>query len=218
MLARRRPVERAPFSLIWSATVFKPAGRGRGGAAIGNGIPAGIVGIRRARCENEEQAHDEITHARPPYYYGLPLRRSGSHHLSATTLCERTVDPNSGQCRDASRSQQWWLPNTGNRRSAGSDAVAAMTAGSAPVRPREWKRADVICIARQRRTSFGSKRRRRIRPITLSGYLHEFGERHGCLRSDRAALNGRRAGRRAWPGAGARLRGCAPGCRSARWW
>ena len=58
------------------------------------------------------------------------------------------------------------------------------------MRPREWKRADVICIARQRRTSFGSKRRRRISPITLSGYLHEFGERHGCLCSDRAALTG----------------------------
>jgi hypothetical protein len=33
----------------------------------GRGRESGITsaGIRRARCENEEQAHDEITHARP---------------------------------------------------------------------------------------------------------------------------------------------------------
>ena len=72
MLGWTRSIGGAPFRLIWSAAVLRPAGRGRSGAVIGSGIPVGIVGVGCARRERDEQAHGEILHVRHPTTSSAP--------------------------------------------------------------------------------------------------------------------------------------------------
>src|SRR6478735_7993028 len=76
LLGWARSIGGAPFRLIWSAAVLRPAGHGRCGAAIGNGIPVGIVSVGRARRESDEQAYDEITHVRHSTGYSPTAHQS----------------------------------------------------------------------------------------------------------------------------------------------
>ena len=57
LLARRRPVGRAPFGSS-GAPQFSGRLDVAEGASVGSRLPAGIVGARLARCADEEQAHE----------------------------------------------------------------------------------------------------------------------------------------------------------------
>ena len=86
MLGWARSVGRASFWRIWSTAVFGPAGCGRNGAVIGNGIPVGIVGVGLARGEDDEQSYDEITHVRHPTGYS-PMAHQSVELLASKAPC-----------------------------------------------------------------------------------------------------------------------------------
>ena len=93
LLGWTRSIGGAPFRLIWSAAVLGPAGRGRSGAVIGNGIPVGIVGVGCARRESDEQAHGEIPHVRHPTTSSAPQPNCATQvsRLTAVTKSRQAV-------------------------------------------------------------------------------------------------------------------------------
>jgi len=90
LLGWARSIGGAPFRLIWSAAVLRPAGRGRSGAVIGNGIPVGIVGVGCARRESDEQAHGEILHVRHPTTSSAPQPNCATQASRLTAVTKKS--------------------------------------------------------------------------------------------------------------------------------